>query len=118
MVATMDHPAFLDSPDQIASTFRQYWDTTVTANDKDQFVTFRALIDWHYNVDDVSNSLQLSKHRSAIFLIWAYHRLIVLQYRATTINNLRATLILPFSCSKISFLENLIIFFKTQLQTK
>jgi hypothetical protein len=34
------------TPPEIASAFRQYWDTTVTADDKDQFVTFRALIDW------------------------------------------------------------------------
>jgi len=33
------------TPPQIAATFRQYWDSTVTVNDKYQHVTTRAFID-------------------------------------------------------------------------
>jgi len=34
------------TPPEIAATFRQYWDDTVTANDKTQPVTCRAGVDW------------------------------------------------------------------------
>ena len=33
------------TPNDIASAFRQYWDSTVTANDKNQPITWRAFID-------------------------------------------------------------------------
>jgi len=34
------------TPPEIASAFRQYWDSIVTANDKDELVASRAVIDW------------------------------------------------------------------------
>jgi len=91
------------TPPNIVAVFRQYWDLTVTANDKIQPVASRA--------GAISTiSLQPSKQTFAGFLIWAYQRLIVLQYRA---NNLRATLTLSFGVIETSYLENLIIFFET-----
>lgn len=38
------------TPDQIASTFRQYWDSTVSANDKADLIAIRALMDWQITV--------------------------------------------------------------------
>ena len=34
------------TPDQIASTFRQYWDSTVTATDRAELVAIQAVVDW------------------------------------------------------------------------
>jgi len=36
------------TPPEIAAAFRQYWDETVTANDKNQPVTSRAGVDWAF----------------------------------------------------------------------
>ena len=98
MVTTVDHPALLDTrPNcirvQAVLGFDSHCKRQRPINHfpgVDRLALLQSM--------RIGNSLQPTKHRSAVFLIWAYHRLIVLQYRATTTNNLRATLTLPFSC--------------------
>jgi hypothetical protein len=103
------------TPNDVAYAFRQYWDLTVTANDKHQPITWRTFID---GTIAMMNGQQPKKLTSSKFLIGAYPRLIVLQYHATRTGCPRVIFILQFSCGKTSFLENLIIFFKTQLHIK
>ena len=55
------------TPPEIAAAFRQYWDSTVTANDKYQPVTTRAVIDWIFQTIDQEPPTTLEPHIRRIF---------------------------------------------------